>query len=82
MKRILFVLVPALLSLGAGAALAAPMASANRETQALNLLEAQGYGSFTNFHQAGGDYTATVTRAGHAVTVRIDPQSGQVATIG
>lgn len=52
----------------------------NRETQALNLLEAKGFGSFTNFRPAGKDYTATVTRDGHAMNVRVDPLSGVITT--
>jgi hypothetical protein len=53
-------------------------ASANRMTKALNLLEAQGYGVFSNFKAEGKDYAATVTRTGHTETLRVDPDSGQV----
>ncbi len=55
--------------------------SADRETQALNLLEAKGYGSFTNLRPAGKDYTATVTQGGHSMDVRVDPQSGVITTL-
>lgn len=55
-------------------------ASANRMTKALNLLEAQGDGTFTDFKAQGKDYDATVIRDGHAVTLRVDPDSGQVTT--
>jgi hypothetical protein len=94
MKRI--ALLTAALTLAAGAAMAAtpsqPVAqhhqkakvvqisASDRETQALNLLEAKGYGSFTNFQPAGKDYTATVTHDGHAMNVRVDPISGMVTT--
>jgi hypothetical protein len=53
-------------------------ASADRETQALNLLESRGYGSFTNFRAAGSDYTARAMTNGHAVNLRVDPRSGKV----
>jgi hypothetical protein len=55
-------------------------ASADRETKALNLLEAKGYGSFANFKSDGKDYAATVTEAGHNMTVRVDPDNGQITT--
>jgi hypothetical protein len=99
MKRI--ALLAAVLTLGAGAAMAAapgeagpaPSAqhhhqkarvlrtsAADRETQALNLLEAKGYGSFANLRPVGKGYTATVTQGGHTMNVRIDPQSGVITT--
>ena len=56
--------------------------TAARETRALNLLEAQGYGSFTDFAPAGKDFTAKVTQNGHVSTMRIDPESGQVRPVG
>jgi hypothetical protein len=55
-------------------------ASADRETKALNLLEAKGYGSFNNFKPDGQDYAATVTQAGHNMTVLVDPDNGQITT--
>jgi len=54
--------------------------AAERMTKALNLLEAKGYGSFSDFKPDGKDYAATVTQAGHSMTVRVDPDSGQVTT--
>ncbi len=54
--------------------------ASDRETQALNLLGAKGYAAFSNFQAAGKDYTATVTQGGHAMNVRVDPQSGVVTT--
>jgi hypothetical protein len=49
-----------------------------RETKALNLLEAKGYGSFENFHADGKDYAATVNANGRQFQVMIDPDSGNV----
>lgn len=52
---------------------------ANQETKALNLLEAQGFASFTDFRPAGGDqYAANVVRHGHDMTVRVDPADGRI----
>ncbi len=90
MKHVAFTL--AALVLGAGTAFAASpaMPSAThavikssyhppqRITKALNLLEAKGYGSFRNFKADGRDFTATVMKNGHKMTVRIDPGSNQV----
>ena len=53
---------------------------ANRETKALNLLEAKGYASFSNFKPAGKDYSAIVAKNGHNMTVMVDPASGRVTT--
>ena len=66
----------------AGLALAADSGGANRMTQALNLLEAQGYGSFSNFKADGANYQATVTQDGQSFTVVINPDSGQVTRQG
>lgn len=53
---------------------------ANQETKALNLLEAQGFTSFTDFRPAGSDqYAANVMQHGHDVTVRVNPQDGQIS---
>jgi hypothetical protein len=52
----------------------------NRETKALNLLEAKGYASFSNFKPDGHDYSATVAQNGHNMTVMVDPVSGRVTT--
>jgi hypothetical protein len=50
---------------------------------ALNLLEAQGYASFSNFREEGGGrYSADAVRDGQAMHVIIDPASGQVAAAG
>lgn len=52
---------------------------ANQETKALNLLEAQGFTSFTDFRPAGHDqYAANVMRRGHDTTVWVNPQDGQI----
>jgi hypothetical protein len=54
----------------------------NRMTQALNLLEAKGYGDFTNFTAEGGNFTATVDQNGQHFAVLVNPDSGQVARQG
>jgi hypothetical protein len=61
----------------AGVALAADN-SAERMTHALNLLEAQGYGGFTNFAPDGKDFSASVSRNGQGFTVVVDPDSDQI----
>src|SRR5882757_6603394 len=52
----------------------------NRETKALNLLEAQGYASFSNFKSDGNEYSATVAKNGHTMTVMVDPVNGRITT--
>ncbi len=61
-----------------GVAVGAPAATAERMTHALNLLEAQGYGSFSNFAPDGKNFTATVNENGQRFTVLVDPDSDQV----
>ena len=52
---------------------------ANQETKALNVLEAQGFASFSNFRPVGNDhYAANVIQHGRDTTVQIDPQDGQI----
>jgi hypothetical protein len=51
----------------------------DRATAALNLLEEKGYTQFSNFHRAGSDFQATVTRDGHPMVVAIDPDSGSIS---
>jgi hypothetical protein len=53
-------------------------ATSHRMTAALNDLEAQGYGAFSNFHPAGAGYAATVDQDGRQFTVMVNPDSGQV----
>jgi len=55
-------------------------ADAKRMTKALNILEAKGYGSFNNFKADGANYAATIMQNGHAETVVVNPDSGQVTT--
>jgi hypothetical protein len=52
--------------------------SAQRATDALNLLEAKGYGNFKDFRADGSNFDAAVKEFGHQFTVTIDPDSGQV----
>ena len=66
----------------AHATMASSNRQADRETQALNLLEAKGYSGFTNFRPAGKDFAASVTQNGHTANLRVDPQSGQITTVG
>jgi len=54
------------------------VASGQRETQALNLLEAQGYGNFTDFRSEGANFTATVSDPNGQYTVMVNPDNGQV----
>ena len=57
--------------------------SANRETRALNLLEAKGYGgSFSNFQREGHVYSATVMRHGQSQKVIINPERNSVTRQG
>jgi hypothetical protein len=82
-------LTAAALSVIAGAAYAGTTAvdpaarnDGDRMTTALNLLEAQGDASFTNFAPAGSNYTATVTQNGQRFKVTIDPDAGTVTPQG
>ncbi|HUC67122.1 MAG TPA: hypothetical protein VMA53_16905 [Stellaceae bacterium] len=54
----------------------------DRMTAALNLLEAKGYGAFSDFKQNGNDFAATVTENGQHFAVTVDPDSGQVTRQG
>lgn len=71
----------AFLAASAGMALAAT-GDAARMTEALNLLEAQGYGSFSNFKADGVNFAATVSQDGRSFTVLIIPDSGQIIRQG
>jgi Peptidase propeptide and YPEB domain len=82
MNRIASLLLAgAVLAASGGLALAAP-GSAARTTQALNLLEAKGYGSFSNFKQDGADFEATVKQNGQSFTVTVNPDTGQITRQG
>ncbi len=50
-----------------------------RATAALNVLEAQGYASFTDFQPSGSVYTAMVTDNGERFRVVINPDTGQIS---
>lgn len=50
-----------------------------RATAALNVLEAQGYASFSNFGPSGNAYTALVTDNGQRFRVVINPDTGQIS---
>ncbi|HUK58317.1 MAG TPA: hypothetical protein VLV50_03730 [Stellaceae bacterium] len=55
---------------------------ARRETTALNLIEAKGYGDYTNFHAVGKNFAAQVDRHGRRITVIANPDTGQVTQQG
>ncbi len=54
----------------------------DRMTHALNLLEAKGYGDFSNFRSSGKDFTATVKRNGHPIGVIVNPDTNQITRQG
>jgi hypothetical protein len=56
----------------------APDIQGMRATHALNMLEAQGYGQFSHFRQAGNDFTADVRKNGRTMQVLINPDSSQI----
>lgn len=83
MNRLAIAVVPFLAFCGVALADApAPDPAALRITHALNLLEAEGYSDFRNFHAAGNDFAATITSQGRTFTVMIDPDSNQVTPQG
>ena len=49
-----------------------------RMTHALNLLEANGYGDFSNFKQDGRNFAATASRNGKEFTVIVNPDTNQL----
>lgn len=51
----------------------------SRATAALNVLEAQGYASFSDFRPSGNAYTALVTDNGQQFRVVINPDTGQIS---
>ncbi len=53
-------------------------ASARRMTDALNILEAQGFGNFKDFHAVGQNFAAAVDQNGQQFTITVDPDNGQV----
>lgn len=74
----------ACLAFAAGAASAATVrnygkdVNGSRYTDALNLLEAKGYVTFTDFHKVGDQFQASVTQKGKQMTVMIDPDNQTV----
>lgn len=51
----------------------------DRETRALNVLEAEGYGgNYTDFQSDGSSYSAMVMHDGKPQKVIIDPDAGTV----
>jgi len=52
--------------------------SGDRDTKALNLLEANGYAQIEQFRADGKHFDATVKQAGKDVQVTVDPDTGQI----
>ncbi|MGB8181684.1 MAG: hypothetical protein WCF13_04880 [Stellaceae bacterium] len=50
-----------------------------RTTAALNVLEAQGYASFSDFRPDGTKFTALVSDNGQQFRIIIDPDTGQIS---
>ncbi|HYL48148.1 MAG TPA: hypothetical protein VET84_02170 [Stellaceae bacterium] len=50
-----------------------------RATSALNVLEAQGYASFSDFRPDGTKFTALVNDNGQQFRVVINPDTGQIS---
>jgi hypothetical protein len=61
---------------------AAGRSAGDRMTAALNLLEAKGYGDFSNFKADGNNFAATVKQNGKSFGVVIEPDSGQITRQG
>ncbi len=91
MRRALF--LAATLALGPASAFAVTMPGTtavdgltrhegDRMTAALNLLEAKGDASFTNFAASGNGFSAIVSQNGRSFRVSIDPDRGQVTPLG
>lgn len=51
----------------------------SRTTAALNVLEAQGYASFSDFRPDGTKFTALVSDNGQQFRIIIDPDTGQIS---
>jgi hypothetical protein len=81
-----FLVASAGLALAAGqpgsTAPAASRPAGDRMTAALNLLEAKGYGDFSNFKADGGNFAASVKQNGQSFGVVINPDSGQITRRG
>ena len=56
-------------------------ATERRETEALNHLQAAGYGNFSNVTPDGRDYRATVMKDGRQMVVRVNPERGSVEAV-
>jgi hypothetical protein len=54
----------------------------DRMTQALNLLEANGYGDFRDFQQSGKNFAATVKHGGQQFGVLVNPDTNQITRQG
>ena len=52
------------------------------EARIRSMLEKQGYANVQNIRREGDAYTATATKDGEGVNIRIDPQLGQIQEHG
>ncbi|MGH7090763.1 MAG: PepSY domain-containing protein [Stellaceae bacterium] len=60
-----------------------PTATGEHMTRALNMLEANGYGDFQNFHASGSDeFVASVQQQGQNFRVLINPDAGHITRQG
>lgn len=55
---------------------------ARRETRALNLIEAKGFGDYSDFHAVGKNFSAQVMAHGQKLRVIANPDTGQVTQQG
>ncbi|HLB96246.1 MAG TPA: hypothetical protein VJK90_01220 [Acetobacteraceae bacterium] len=71
-----------MLGVGSTAALATPrwQTQGRNAADALNLLEAKGYGGFTGFHAVGKDFAANVVRDGRTVHLLVNPYTNHIRT--
>lgn len=54
----------------------------NRATTALNLLVANGYTQWSDFHRTGNYFEARVIKDGRPMLVRVDPDAKTIAPVG
>lgn len=80
MHRILLVAATVLMGLGCTSAFAMPRweSQGQRATHALNLLEARGYGGFSDFHAVGHDFAAMINQNGKTLQLLVHPGTDQI----
>lgn len=94
MTRVAILVLPCLVFTGAAAAdipepqqqqglsISAHNPRARRITDALGMLEADGYGNFHDFHADGTNFAAVVTKDGGTFEVLVDPDDGRITRQG